>query len=161
MKKLFGILIAVGVLFSLASCTQMNYGPHTSGETAPMEWENNEWGIVLSAEDVTPTGMTLVCTQSGGNPTGELQTGSPFVIEQLMDGEWLPVPTIHGILDWAWTMEAWIILPENTTKWDVNWDFLYGELAPGTYRIQKKIMDFRAPGDFTEKNYYAEFGIVD
>ena len=150
MKKLFVFLLAV-TLLCVAGCTKNSGG----GE------EVDEWGITLSAEDVTPTGMTLVCTQNGGNHTGELLTGSPYVIEQLMSGEWLPVPTAPGLGDLIWTMEGWMIQFNNTTKWDVNWEFLYGELSPGMYRIEKEIMDFRGPGDFTQKPYYAEFAIVD
>lgn len=153
MKKLFAIILALMLLF-ITGCAQ-TAGTSGSGE------ESDEWGITLSAQDVTATGMTLVCIQSGETPTGELQTGSPFAIEQLLDEEWLPVPTAPGILDWAWTMEAWMIQPDTTTKWDVNWEFLYGELGPGIYRIQKEIMHFRGPGDYTKRPYYAEFAIVD
>ncbi len=158
MKKLFGLLLAAGLMFTLVSCAQTD--PNPSGETAPMDDENNEWEIVLSAEDVTPTGMTLVCAQSGGHYTGELQTGSPYVIEQEVNGVWIPVDTKLG-QDLVWTMEGWIIRPNDTTKWDVNWGFLYGELGPGVYRIQKEIMNFRGPGDYTQKPYYAEFAIID
>ena len=42
------------------------------------------WGIRLRVADVTPTGLMLICEQSGGNPTGELQIvrkyGAVFVI---------------------------------------------------------------------------------
>ena len=150
MKKLFIFLLAL-TLLCVAGCSK-NSG---SGEEA------DEWGITLSAEDVTVTGMTLVCTQNGGTPTGELLTGSPYVIEQLMNGEWFPVPTAPGLGDLIWTMEGWMIQFNNTTQWGVNWEFLYGELGPGVYRIEKEIMDFRGPGDFTQKPYYAEFAIID
>lgn len=30
----------------------------------------------LTAKNITSTGLTIVCTQSGGELTGELQTGS-------------------------------------------------------------------------------------
>ena len=161
MKKMLSILVAASLLFALVSCAQTDSNSTATGETEPMADEDNEWGIVLAAEDVTPTGMTLVCTQSGGRYTGELQTGSPFSLEQEVNGAWLPVDTKSGLLDWAWTMEGWMIRPDDTTKWDVNWDFLYGELEPGLYRIQKEIMNFRGPGDYTQKLYYAEFAIVD
>ena len=161
MKKLFGILIAASLMFGLVSCAQTDSNHTASGETAPMDDEDNEWGIVLSAEDVTPKGMTLVCTQSDGHYTGELYTGSPYVIEQVVNGIWLPLDTKLGLDRWAWTMEGWIIRPNDTTKWEVNWAFLYGELGPGVYRIRKEIMNFRGPGDYTEKPYYAEFAIVD
>jgi len=160
MKKMLGILVAASLLFALVSCVQTDSNPAATGETEPMADENNEWGIVLSAENITSTGMTLACAQSGGHYTGELQTGSPYVIEQAVNGAWLPVDTKLG-QDLVWTMEGWIIQPNDTTKWDVNWEFLYGELEPGLYRIQKEIMNFRGPGDYTQKPYYAEFKIVD
>ena len=38
-----------------------------------MELEEN-WGITLSLENVTPTGATITCTQTGGEATGEYDT---------------------------------------------------------------------------------------
>lgn len=149
MKRFMSLLLALTLLF-MSGCAK----PSDVGEEA------DEWGVALSAENVMPTGMTLVCTQSRGHYTGELQTGSPYVIERVVNGVWLPVGTKPG-LDLVWTMEGWMIRPNDTTKWDVNWDFLYGELEPGLYRIQKEIMNFRGPGDYTQKPYYAEFAIVD
>ena len=150
MKKLVIFLLAL-TLFFVAGCTKRSGG----GE------DPDEWGITLSVEDVTLTGMTLVCTQSGGNYTGELHTGTPYALEQLVDGEWIAIPNVQGILDWAWTTVALLITREGETRWDVNWEFLYGSLDPGSYRISKEITDFRGPGDYTNKTYYAEFAIVD
>ena len=50
----------------------------------PPEFVLNEenWGIILTAENITSTTLTLVCTQSGGEPTGELETGSWFILEK-------------------------------------------------------------------------------
>ncbi len=152
MKKVFVLLLAV-LLMLPTGCSQ------TVPASGSVE-QPDEWGIVLSAEDVTPTGMTLVCTQSGGNAKGELQTGSPFVLERFVAGEWLPVGIKPG-LDVAWTMEGWMIERDAQTKWKVDWEFLYGRLESDTYRISKVIMDFRSPGKYTEKTYCAEFGVVD
>lgn len=152
MKKMIACLMATVLLFA-SGCGQ-NTKPSVSAE-AP-----DEWGITLGAEDVTPTGMTLVCTQSGGKYEGELETGSPFSLERFVEGEWLPVGTKPG-LEWAWTMEGWIIAPNAQTKWTVDWEWLYGRLEPGSYRMAKRITDFRGPGEYTGKTYYAKFGIVD
>ena len=151
MKKLLVFLLALALLFA-AGCAE-------NGNTPGRGEEADEWGIILSAEDVAPTGMTLVCTQNGGSPTGELLTGSPYVIEQLMDGEWLPVPTAPGLGDLAWTMEGRMIKFNDTTKWDVNWEFLYGALPSGEYRLTKEVMDFKETGNFEEEIYFAYFTI--
>ena len=69
-----------------------------------------------------------------------------------MDVEYLPQE-----YELSWTYEAWIIQKEGTTQWDVNWEWLYGELSAGEYRIGKEIMNFRGTGDFDEEIVYAEF----
>lgn len=150
MKKWMAILMAVMLLF-VSGCGQ-NTDASVSGE------EPDEWGITLTVENVTNTGLTLVCTQSGGKFKGDLQTGSPYFLERFVEEEWLPVGAIPG-LEVAWTMEAWGIRPNTVTKWKVNWEFLYGHLEPGTYRMSKQITDFRSAGKYTDKTYYVEFGI--
>lgn len=114
-------------------------------------------GVTLTAEDVTPNGLTLVCTQSGGAPTGKLQTGSPFWLEVCGEGNWFPVK--DDMEDVFWTMEAWSILRNKRVEWSVSWETLYGSIPTGQYRIGKEIMDFRAGGDYDEYNYYAEFTV--
>jgi len=151
MKKWFVMLLAL-VLLLPAGCGNV------AGKSSQSEAQQDEWGITLSAEDVTPIGMTLVCTQSGGKFKGELQTGTPFFLERFVEGEWLPVSS-KPEEEVAWTMIALGIQPNNTTKWKVDWEFLYGYLEPGTYRMAKEIMDFRSPGKYTEKTYYVEFAI--
>ncbi len=150
MKKWIASLMAA-VLLLVAGCGQ-NTTPSVSVE------EPDEWGITLSAEDVTPTGMTLVCTQSGGEFNGQLETGSYYALERLVKGEWLPVGIQPG-LEVSWTMEAWCIQPNFVTRWKVNWECLYGHLEPGTYRMSKGIMDFWGTGQYAEKTYYAKFSI--
>jgi len=117
------------------------------------------WGITLTAENVTPTSVTIKCTQSGGEPTGELQTGSWYIVENwTQENGWKEMPyIIQGNI--GWTAEAWIIPPDNKAEWKVNWEWLYGELPAGKYRIGKEIMDFRATGDYDKAIYFAEFNI--
>lgn len=120
------------------------------------------WGVTLSMENVTPTGAVLKCTQSGGEPAGELQTGSWYIIEKwTWETGWQETDRKISSQDLAWTMEAWMIPVNGETGWDVNWEFLYGKLTAGKYRIGKQIMDFRGPGDYDTAVYYAEFEIIE
>lgn len=50
-----------------------------------------DYGLDMTVRDVTNKGLTLVFTQSGGNPTGELQTGNDYSLEQNVEGYWKPV----------------------------------------------------------------------
>ena len=117
------------------------------------------WGVTLAAEDVTATGLTLRCTQSGGSADGELHTGTEFALEQSVDGQWQPVPLLNG--DICWDSVAWIIPADETVAWETDWTHVYGELAPGTYRISKEIFLYRAPGDYDTRTVWAVFAIVD
>lgn len=121
----------------------------------------SQWGITLSAENVTPTGLTIVCTQSGGEATGELQTGSWYILEQMTDNGWTEAEWVPQEHDVAWTAEAWIIPKESSVEWEVDWEWLYGELSPGTYRIGKSVVDFRETGNYDTQNFYAEFAITE
>lgn len=117
------------------------------------------WGITFTAKNVTPTSLTLCCAQAGGEPTGDLETGSYFVLEKFVNDTWEKVECLPHEYDIAWTMEAWMIPTESTTEWDIKWEWLYGPLPAGQYRIGKEIMDFRGPGNYDTAMHYAEFTI--
>ena len=52
-----------------------------------------------------------------------------------------------------------MIPKDNVTEWEIDWEWLYGTLPTGKYRLGKEIMDFRGPGDYDTQIIYAEFEI--
>lgn len=128
----------------------------TAGDVAAQAQED-EWGLALAAEDVSPTGLTLRFVQRDGAPTGELETGSPFWLEKEQDGTWVEVEPL--IEDLAWDMMAYVINMDGDTELEQSWSALYGELAPGSYRLGKTVMDFRGTGDYDQRDYYAYFTV--
>ena len=120
--------------------------------------EENTYGIDLFMTNITNKGATVICSQSGGYPTGVLQTGSWYAVETVnKDGVWEELNWKNDNI--AWTEEAYMIAKDNVLKLEVNWSYLYGELSPGKYRLVKEIMDFRGPVDYDTKLHYAEFEI--
>ncbi|MCH5193620.1 MAG: hypothetical protein J1F11_06640 [Oscillospiraceae bacterium] len=119
----------------------------------------DKWGLTITVKDVTSTGCTVVFTQSGGNPTGELNSGSPFTLERYENDQWTEAELLPQEYITAWTDEAWIISNDSSVEFSHEWEWLYGELPAGKYRISKKVHDWRAPGDYDEKVYYAYFDI--
>lgn len=117
-----------------------------------------DWGITLTAKDVTPFGLTVVCTQSGGNITGELQTGSMYWIEKKDKDVWKKAEYIMEE-PVCWNSIAYLITANGKTEWTVNWERLYGELPAGEYRIGKQIADFREANGYDTQNCYAEFTV--
>lgn len=125
----------------------------------PIEPEKADWGITLSVKDVTPTGMTLVCSQSGGEITGELECGSDYSLLVNSNGVWNAVPYL--VDEVAWTSEAYCIPMNDSIEFELKWERLYGELPAGTYRVVKGFMDFRDGGDYDTETYYTEFEITE
>lgn len=117
------------------------------------------WGITLNAENITSTSVTIKCTQSGGEPTGELHTGSWYILENwTQENGWMEMPyIIDGEI--GWEDVAWVVPMNDTCKWEINWEWLYGKLPDGKYRIGKEITDFRATGDYDNTVYFVEFEI--
>lgn len=120
----------------------------------------DRWGITLTATDVTPTGMTLLCTQTGGAQQGQLQTSTPYFLEIYQDGGWETVDYLPQEYNIGWTTIAWMIPENQITEWTVDWAWLYGDLPNGTYRIGKSVMDFIETGIYEEQMYYAVFKIA-
>lgn len=119
---------------------------------------NDQWGITLYAEDVTPTGMTLKIEQFGGNPSGELQTGADYFLETKDSDVWQEVKTKTGE-PLVFNAIAYRIKKNEVTAMQVDWQYGYGELKPGNYRLKKTIMDFRETGDYDEATYEVYFTV--
>lgn len=122
----------------------------------------SNWGLILSVKNVTTTGLTLVVTQSGGQPSGRLSTGTPYRLDVLVGETWeavaeLPLP--EGVDGRAWNSLAYNIPQERSTEFKVDWNWIYGELPSGRYRLVKGFVDFRKTGDYDIAEFEVEFTI--
>ncbi len=157
MKKIF--VFALLVTFLLSGCgKEVGVIGGADGPTDIVIVPEDDWGISMYAENVTPTGVKVVCEQSGGFYKGELQTGTPWTLEYEEDGEWKPCPTKDGT-ELIWTMIAQKIKINSTTEWVMDFSMHYEPLTAGKYRIGKVITDFKGDGDYANRTYYANFTI--
>ena len=159
MKKLMVLVLALICVLSIAGCSSKTGGgtSQTSAENSHTDKKPNKWGITLEADNVTANGLAIVCNHSGGENVAELYTGSYYVIQKLEKTGWVDVEYLPQEYEVAWDYVAWIIQKESTTQWDVNWEWLYGNLSAGEYRIGKEIMNFRGTSDFDTEMVYARF----
>lgn len=130
-----------------------------SSGIADLDNRQEQWGITLTAENISHSGATIVCSQSEGENVFELNTGSFYIIQKLVETGYVDVEYLPQEYDIGWTSEAYIINKGGSTTWDINWEWLYGKLPAGEYRIGKEIMNFRGPGDFDQEMVYAHFEI--
>ena len=118
----------------------------------------DKWGITLSCDKVTPKGLRLKIEQFGGNPSGELQTGAAYTLETAVGDEWQPLETKTGE-PLVWNSLAYRIKKNDITEMNIDWEYGYGELKHGYYRLRKEIMDFRESGDYDTETYEVYFTI--
>lgn len=154
MRKIIALVLASLCLFALFGCGSGSEAADTADSSAKYDW-----GITLKAENVTSSGLTLVCTQSGGENVAQLETGSFFVVQKKKSSKWKDVDYIVKEDEIGWTMEAYTVPKGKTDTYDVDWEWLYGKLPSGDYRIGKEFMNFRGTGDFDKEIVYAEFTI--
>ena len=119
-----------------------------------------EIGVIAEAHDITSSGATVrFRVWDPDLASGELEYGDDYSLEKLEGEEWVQVPIIlEG--EWGINDIAYIIPKDQDSKgseWEVNWEWLYGSLEPGDYRIDKAIMDFRGTGDYDTYKIYAYF----
>lgn len=132
---------------------------YTMDTSLPADEGFPDWGLTLSVKDVTPAGLTLVCRKEGGNPTGLVKCGTEYHLLVLEDGTWKDVPTV--IEDYGWNSLAYNFTEGQDTELVCSWEWLYGKLSAGTYRLTKGFMDFRGAGDYDTAVYWVEFEITE
>lgn len=110
--------------------------------------EISEIALYMRLEKISSTGAIVVFHQYDAEaPTGELTYGDDFKLEVLQDENWEEVPVIvEG--NYGFHQIAYTVPPEESIEQEINWEWLYGELPPGEYRISKTVHDFRASGDY-------------
>ncbi len=118
-----------------------------------------ELGLSLEIENSTSTEATLVFRQRGGNPSGEILTGDAFSIERYENGDWVEVPVaVEG--NYAFHEVAYTISGDRDSEFQVGWEWLYGKLEPGEYRIEKSVDDFRKTADYDQYRIYGYFRVT-
>lgn len=102
-----------------------------NGEEMNLLYE--DWGLEFTVTEVSPTGITLNYTQSGGMVTGDLSMNWIHIFD-----------ADHNMLEekTEWSLDP-IPMQLNTATGalTLNWEALYGELAPGDYTLYLYIYD--------------------
>lgn len=111
-------------------------------------------GVTMSIKEGTLTnvGATVVIKDisSRNNMYGE-----PYRIDQFVEGEWKELDVVFEG-NYAFTSIGYTVGGDNKLELDINWEWLYGKLKSGKYRIVK---DTSYPGEGTTHYLTAEFEI--
>ncbi len=175
MKKYLYLLVCMAAsLVLLAGCGNHSNGNPAIGtenivtETAssqPAEtsdWEptayetvNNFDGVTMTVKEGTVSSASLKVVFEN-NSSSQCTYGEYFCLEKKINGSWYQVPVvIDG--DYAFNLIAYEVAGER--EWTIDWEWLYGSLDTGEYRIVKDVLDFRDVGDYDKYYLAAEFTI--
>ena len=117
-----------------------------------------DFGLKTKATEVSSSQITYLFENYDANATGELMTGDWFKIQRKSGAKWVDLEQIPEY-DVAFHALAWSINPNQKNEFTQNFEWLYGKLEKGKYRLCKKVMDFIKTGDYKEQMYYIYFEI--
>ncbi|PPA70746.1 immunoglobulin-like domain-containing protein [Jeotgalibacillus proteolyticus] len=157
MKKFLGLCIAA-LLTLLSACgifSDDDAAGENEREPSPYETVNNFDGVTMNVKEgtVSSTGLTIVFENSSDK---QGTYGEHFSLEETIEGSWYKVPDIVDG-DYAFTDIGFGFGPSAKSEWTVEWEWLYGGLEAGEYRIVKDVLDFREAGDYDTYYLAAEF----
>lgn len=151
-QLLIVILILAGTIFAYSSGNDeivSNLKPTDYQEVNQLDDVN----MVAIDETISPTGLTLLFENETGT---EFTYGEAYILEERIDEEWFEVPIQSG-LDYAFVDIGHTLSGNASAESAVDWEWLFGAIDPGEYRIIKEVMDVRAPGDYDTYPLSAEF----
>lgn len=142
MKKYFYLFIFIFIgLALMAGC-----GNYTNWKLTQYEAVNNLDSVSMAVKEGTasPTGLTV---EFFNKSSSQYIYGSYFCLEKKIDGRWYQVSVaIKG--NYAFDSIGYNLGAEGDSEWTINWDWLYGSLDAGEYRIVKDVSDYKGTGEY-------------
>lgn len=158
MNRLFWLVCFTVIgLILLAGCGDRSSAEMTDWDPTDYETVNTLDGVTMTVKEgtLTSTGLTIVYENTSDK---NYTYGDPFLLEKKMKDSWYQVPIVlkdgYGFNDIGYDLAA-----SDMSEWPVDWEWLYGSLDTGEYRIVKDILDVRIPGDYDTHHLAVEFSI--
>ena len=120
MKKLTAIILIIAAVF--CGCAK-------EAACQPTGAEN----VTMAISDVSPTGAAVTIEDSNPEP---FVYGEWFQIQREKDGVWYEVKT--KISNYGFNEIGWLTDEHGRLTMTVDWEWLYGKLPAGQYRLLKQ-----------------------
>ena len=112
------------------TCAVIEFDGKTESSYIPTEVEN----VSISISDISLTGATVIIKDTNENPYTQ---GEWYKIEKQIDGKWYEIETL--IDNYGFNSIGYLPDENNEVKHIIDWEWLYGELSLGSYRIIKEV----------------------
>ncbi len=133
MKKNLIIILIISLLaLTITGCTKNNIGSKSKYNI-----NNSQISLEVKQQTLTTSSATLIII----NHTDEECTyGNPYSIEKKVNDTWYELNTIN---DLYFTMPAIILKANESNELTIDWEYGYGSLKPGTYRLVKEVSNYK------------------
>ena len=98
-------------------------------------YDREDWGLSFEITEVSPTGMTIRCTHSGGQQIGQLEATGYYLSS---NGLFLP---LNDGSESSPPMDNVVFKDDDVTEFTLDWAEPYGQLSSGEYRIMLYVHD--------------------
>ena len=112
------------------TCAFVKFDETKESKYIPTEVEN----VSISISDISLTGATVIIKDTNENPYTQ---GEWYKIEKQIDGKWYEIETL--IDNYGFNSIGYLPDENNEVKHIIDWEWLYGELSLGSYRIIKEV----------------------
>lgn len=149
-KTILTILICSIMVLELTGCGKSK-NELDIGSKSNIKIFQNDVIMTIKEGTLTNKSATLVLTN---NSDKNFEYGNPYEIEVKKDAEW------HKInVELDFTMPAFQLSAKESKEIELDWEYGYGKLAEGTYRIIKGINYEYNGGKYEPFNVAVEFTI--
>ena len=107
-------------------------------------------GVEMTVEECSPTGATVVFRQYGTEEGSSLFGGNDYFLQRFTDEGWEDLPTLESP-----TFTSGSYSFASIRRQSIQWQWLYGTLPEGHYRIGKSVSPFQNGGQAC--TVYGEF----
>lgn len=144
MKKLMMAVILLSCVFLLGACASNDKADTNAGLN----------GMKVKEGSLSNVGCTLVIDNN--EEQDFWMAHNDYEIQQYIDGEWEDIPFL---LDGRECLAiAYYVMPGEHREYEIGWEYEYGVLESGKYRIVEKVYDrgYEKIVDYL----YAEFSLL-
>lgn len=158
MKHLFILTFIIISFILLLGCENSNdESSNEETDLTPTTYDivNDLDGVTMTVKEntVSSVGLTVILENQSDK---ECIYGEDFLLEKEIDGKWYQVPIAlednYGFNDIGYDLAS-----SEIKEWTAEWEWLYGSLGKGKYRIVKDVLDFRGTGDYDKHHLAADF----
>jgi len=148
---------AIGTENTLTETASSQSANTTDWKPTPYETVNNFDGVTMTVKKGTASSTELTVVFEN-NSNSQCIYSEYFWLEKKINGRWYQVPVaIDG--NYGFNDIGYDLASGDDGEWAVDWDWLYGSLDTGEYRIVKNILDFRGSGEYDTYYLTADFTI--